>query len=135
MGAGAQLTVTLTDAANYEETLVGGKALMLGRLLAAGYRVPPGFCVPVSAYEQFVAEADLTRKIRMELGRKPLDSMRWEEVWDASLRIRSAFLSPNRRKRKFRFALIFYRRLIVGQRKPNLFPARDVVEHCLTSKR
>jgi pyruvate,water dikinase len=28
----------------------------------------------------------------MELGRKPLDAMRWEELWDAALRIRSAFL-------------------------------------------
>jgi pyruvate,water dikinase len=29
----------------------------------------------------------------MELGRKPLESMRWEEIWDAALRIRSAFLA------------------------------------------
>ena len=29
----------------------------------------------------------------MELGRKPFESMRWEEVWDTALRIRSAFLS------------------------------------------
>jgi pyruvate,water dikinase len=28
----------------------------------------------------------------MELGRKPLDAMRWEELWDAALRIRTAFL-------------------------------------------
>ena len=28
----------------------------------------------------------------MELGRKPMDTMRWEELWDAALRIRSAFL-------------------------------------------
>ena len=29
----------------------------------------------------------------MELGRKPLDNMRWEELWDAALRLRSAFLT------------------------------------------
>ena len=29
----------------------------------------------------------------MELGRKPFESMRWEEIWDVALRIRSAFLS------------------------------------------
>ena len=29
----------------------------------------------------------------MELGRKPLDSMRWEELWDTALRIRSKFLA------------------------------------------
>ncbi len=27
----------------------------------------------------------------MELGRKPLEEMRWEEIWDAALRIRSLF--------------------------------------------
>ena len=31
--------------------------------------------------------------IQMELGRKSLDEMRWEEIWDAALRIRNRFLS------------------------------------------
>lgn len=34
----------------------------------------------------------LSKHLAMELGRKPLDAMRWEELWDAALRIRSAFL-------------------------------------------
>ncbi len=55
--------------------------------------MPDGFCIAVAAYEQFVREARLTERIRMEMGRKPLESMRWEELWDAALRIRSAFLA------------------------------------------
>jgi pyruvate,water dikinase len=95
VGAGESLTVALPDAADRGESQVGGKAFMLGRLIAAGYRVPPGFCIPVAAYERFVAATDLSGTIRMELGRKPLASMRWEEVWDAALRIRSAFLAAD----------------------------------------
>ena len=35
---------------------------------------------------------NLNSIINNELGRKPLESMRWEEVWDAALRIRTNFL-------------------------------------------
>jgi pyruvate,water dikinase len=38
-----------------------------------------------------VSDNHLTEVISAELGRKALDSMRWEELWDAALRIRSAF--------------------------------------------
>ncbi len=38
-------------------------------------------------------EARITAAIGMELGRKPMDEMRWEEIWDAALRIRAMFLS------------------------------------------
>jgi pyruvate,water dikinase len=95
VGADGALIVPLPDASRCEEALVGGKAVMLGRLITAGYRMPPGFCIPVTAYDRFVEAADLNGTIRMELGRKPLGSMRWEEVWDAALRIRAAFLSAD----------------------------------------
>jgi pyruvate,water dikinase len=72
--------------------LVGGKAARLGSLIQAGFRVPRGFCITTRAYEQFIAEAGLSGRVAMELGRKSLDAMRWEELWDAALRIRSAFL-------------------------------------------
>lgn len=93
MGSGRSFIVPLTAAGKQESSLVGGKARTLGLLLAAGFRVPDGFCIDVTAYEQFVAAHDLAPLIGMELGRKPLEEMRWEEIWDAALRIRSAFLA------------------------------------------
>ncbi len=92
MGAHPSCIVPLAEAAAAGGALVGGKAVNLGSLVQAGYRVPRGFCVTTRAYEQFVAEAGLSACVAMELGRKPLDAMRWEELWDAALRIRSAFL-------------------------------------------
>jgi len=67
-------------AAGAGDALVGGKAARLGSLIGAGFRVPRGFCITTKAYDQFIAEADLSGRIAMELGRKPLDAMRWEEL-------------------------------------------------------
>jgi pyruvate,water dikinase len=72
--------------------LVGGKAAKLARLMRAGFAVPGGFCITTGAYEQFVIENGLAACLAMELGRKSLGNMRWEELWDAALRIRSEFL-------------------------------------------
>ncbi len=93
MGAGPELILSLAETAARTDAEVGGKARGLARLMAAGYRVPPGFCIGAAAYERFVTGNDLTATIGMELGRKPLDTMRWEELWDAALRIRAAFLA------------------------------------------
>jgi pyruvate,water dikinase len=87
------LVVALSEVAACREELVGGKAAKLSRLAGSGCRVPAGFCLTVAAYETFVQEHDIEEAIRMELGRKDLDGMRWEEIWDAALRIRSLFLA------------------------------------------
>ena len=71
---------------------VGGKALALARLGETGERVPRGAAVTASAYREFLRRTGLGARIRMELTRRPLESLRWEELWDASLRIRSLFL-------------------------------------------
>ena len=84
--------VPLSEAADFAEDLVGGKAAKLARLMCAGFAVPGGFCITTGAYEQFVTESSLEACIAMELGRKSLGDMRWEELWDAALRIRSEFL-------------------------------------------
>ncbi len=76
-----------------DEQLVGGKASKLSQLARAGFRVPRGFCLTTWAYEKFLEEGKLTDTIRMELGRKSMDDMRWEELWDAALRIRATFLA------------------------------------------
>lgn len=92
MGSHPSCIVPLAEAARAGDGLVGGKAARLGSLIRAGFRVPRGFCITTAAYEQFIAEAGLSSHVAMELGRRPLDAMRWEELWDAALRIRSAFL-------------------------------------------
>jgi len=92
MDPGQQWVVTLSEASNCPEELIGGKAAKLGRARSAGFVVPDGFCVTTIAYEEFLSQSGLAKKVAMELGRKPLESMRWEEVWDTALRIRSEFL-------------------------------------------
>jgi len=93
MDAVTPLVVSLTDARSRDERIVGGKVAKLSRLVSSGCRVPAGFCLTIAAYESFVRHGDIETAIRMELGRKSLDTMRWEELWDAALRIRSVFVS------------------------------------------
>jgi phosphoenolpyruvate synthase/pyruvate phosphate dikinase len=92
MGATAPLVVPLQDARTLANQSVRGKAKKLSELTAFGYQVPRGFCITTEAYRRFVEDGALNDVIAMELGRKPLSSMRWEEIWDAALRIRAAFL-------------------------------------------
>jgi phosphohistidine swiveling domain-containing protein len=81
----------LEDARLADTPRVGGKAARLGHLIREGYRVPPGVVLTTAAYEAFLAESNLTDLIQLELGRKDLGKVRWEELWDSALRIRSAF--------------------------------------------
>ena len=70
---------------------LGGKAMMLARLQQEGFMVPAGYCLPANAYHEFLAETGLEAFIAMELQRKDFREMRWEELWDVSLRIRNHF--------------------------------------------
>jgi pyruvate,water dikinase len=72
---------------------LGGKALLLARLHQAGFSVPAGFCLPVDAYREFLVGSGLAACIAMELQRKEFAEMRWEELWDVSLRIRNHFMT------------------------------------------
>jgi pyruvate,water dikinase len=91
--SGRPLLIPLTAAGQWSDQIVGGKAAKLAQLARGGFQVPKGFCLTTWAYEAFVRDAGLAASIRMELGRKSLDDMRWEEIWDAALRIRAAFLA------------------------------------------
>jgi len=71
---------------------VGGKALALSRMARSGLRVPDGICITVAAYRDYAAFNGLDGRIAVELGRKDLRDMRWEEMWDANLRIRNYVL-------------------------------------------
>ncbi|WP_432150371.1 PEP/pyruvate-binding domain-containing protein [Streptomyces sp. bgisy029] len=50
----------LIDLADAESGTSGGKAAVLARLLAAGLPVPPGFVVPVAAYEEAAGGLDFS---------------------------------------------------------------------------
>ena len=94
MGAGKPLVVPLVSASASGSSLVGSKASNIGRVMNAGFHVPRGFCVTTTAYKRFLEHGKLHAFIAMERGRKPLQEMRWEEIWDTALRLRSAF-RPN----------------------------------------
>ncbi|MBT8346276.1 MAG: hypothetical protein KJO28_08215 [Desulfofustis sp.] len=71
---------------------IGGKGMALFQLSAAGLPVPPPLCLSTAAYDVFVNGNRLREKIGLELYRKSLGDMRWEEIWDASLRIQLLFM-------------------------------------------
>jgi pyruvate,water dikinase len=77
--------------AGEDRALVGGKALALARLGMAGFNIPQALCVTTEAYRRFVDSGGLRGAIARELGRKRFEDMRWEEIWDAALRIRTLF--------------------------------------------
>ena len=71
--------------------LFGGKAYSLAVMAKSGFRVPQAVCISTKAYDRYVDSTGLRGRIMLELGRKRLEDMRWEEIWDASLRIRNLF--------------------------------------------
>ena len=71
---------------------VGGKAAALAHLERLGYPIPRSLAITTTAYRRYLEETGLDALILMELGRKDFSQMRWEELWDAALRIRSLFL-------------------------------------------
>ena len=91
MDAATPFVIGLDGKLSPREHLLGGKAATLVRLRREGFRIADGFCLTTVCYRHFVAHNGLEAVIRLELGRKPLETMRWEEIWDAALRIRSAF--------------------------------------------
>ena len=78
-----------------DQKCLGGKAYSLGVMLGRGLQVPPGLCISSQAYETYVRTTGLMERISMELNRKDFKDMRWEEMWDASLRIRNMFLNTS----------------------------------------
>ena len=87
-------TTYLLSEISRDAKLFGGKATALWRLQEAGLRLPATLCISTEAYKQFV-NGSIKEKIQLELHRKKFSDMRWEEVWDAALRIRNLFLRQN----------------------------------------
>ncbi|WP_300464038.1 PEP/pyruvate-binding domain-containing protein [Desulfobacula sp.] len=84
---------------------VGGKALCLAKIHEQGFIVPKTICIPCQIYETYLKQTRLKNTILLEINRKPFKHMRWEEIWDISLRIRNLFLTtpipPNIQKDLF----------------------------------
>jgi phosphohistidine swiveling domain-containing protein len=70
---------------------VGGKGFALAKMAKKGLHVPEAVCVTTGAYNEYVKKTGLRDQIILELYRKAFEDMRWEEIWDTSLRIRSLF--------------------------------------------
>ena len=86
------LALSLQEIKSEDRSRVGGKGFALAVMARGGLQVPPALCIPPEAYLEFVGTTGIRETILLELGRKSFEDMRWEEVWDTSLRIRNAFL-------------------------------------------
>ena len=73
----------------------GPKAVSLAKLNNSGFTVPDGICITSHAYEHFIKETGVDKYIAKELNRKDIASMRWEEIWDTYIRIRSSFIKTD----------------------------------------
>ncbi len=82
----------LENCLDAEADLIGGKGVWLARLYSHNIRIPKTICLNTTAYSYFIETQGLREKIALELNRKEFKDMRWEEIWDASLRIRNLFL-------------------------------------------
>lgn len=71
--------------------LSGAKAVNLRHLFQHGIAVPATIFVPPAAYSQFVRHTDLSKRIGVVTAGLR-EGMRWEEIWDVSLKLRNAFL-------------------------------------------
>lgn len=86
------LVLPLHQIESHDRPRVGGKCLALAEMERRGIPVPETLCIPAEAYERYVSVTGLRERILLELSRKDFGNMRWEELWDASLRIRNMFL-------------------------------------------
>jgi pyruvate,water dikinase len=89
------LIADLKDITEKDRDRVGGKFYALATLLKRGLSIPKAICISTNAYQAFIQSTGLTERIRLEIGRKRFEDMRWEEVWDTALRIRNMFANTS----------------------------------------
>jgi len=85
------LVLPLHEISEKDRPRVGGKGIALVLMAKKGLQVPEAVCITTEAYTEYVKSTGLGDHIVMELYRKPFEEMRWEEIWDTSLRIRNFF--------------------------------------------
>jgi phosphohistidine swiveling domain-containing protein len=88
----SDLVIKLDSLGENDRIKCGGKATSLAILNSSGFRIPEGSCVTTDAYWEFIGETGLKGRMVLELSRKDFDEMRWEEMWDLGLRMRTMFL-------------------------------------------
>ena len=76
-----------------ERSGVGGKGFVLSKMAEMGLLVPVTACITADAYNEYLDRTGLRERIMLEIHRKDLSDMRWEEIWDASARIRNMLLN------------------------------------------
>ncbi|UCE72039.1 MAG: hypothetical protein JSU99_01655 [Nitrospiraceae bacterium] len=81
------------DISDRDKSRAGGKAHALAVMTQQGMNVPGAIAITTEAYDTYVTASGLDTQIMMELNRKTFDDIRWEELWDISLRIRNMFLN------------------------------------------
>ncbi|KPK24996.1 MAG: hypothetical protein AMJ70_00085 [Dehalococcoidia bacterium SG8_51_3] len=86
------LVLSLGEIHEQHRKQVGGKGFALAEMAKKGLHVPVAVCVTTGAYNEYVTKTGLREQIILELYRKAFEDMRWEEIWDTSLRIRSLFI-------------------------------------------
>jgi pyruvate,water dikinase len=82
--------VDLGDNGSTELAIVGGKGASLGKLVSAGFPVPPGFVITTEAYDMCLRANDLESQITQILG--ALDFSNLEELEKETAKIRHAII-------------------------------------------
>jgi len=85
--------VDISEFPGHDSREIGGKAAALGNLYHGNFPVPTAAAVTAGAYDTYISSTGLADRIGLELGKKDFRDMRWEEIWDASLRIRNLFIT------------------------------------------
>ncbi|WP_342305041.1 PEP/pyruvate-binding domain-containing protein [Methanolobus sp. ZRKC5] len=88
-----ELVIFMENIKKENMDLIGSKAFSLHDIVDKGLMVPPFICITTKAYEEYLNSSALKGRITLELARKDIKDMRWEEMWDTSLRIRNMFLN------------------------------------------
>ena len=89
------LIIPMENITEEDKENVGGKAYSLSRLRKKGFNVPKYFSVTADAYRKFLKDSGLEGQILLEISRKDFGKMRWEEMWDTSLRLKNLFIGAS----------------------------------------
>lgn len=85
-------TVALDRVQPEDRDRIGGKGYALSVMAGEGLRIPNALIIAVAAYKEYLARTGIGESIALEINRKVIEQLRWEELWDAALRIRNLFL-------------------------------------------
>ena len=88
-----ELVLSLDQIGSDDRESVGGKSFALATMVKNGMKVPEALCLKVDAYNRYLETTGLGARILMEFNRKDFSEVRWEEMWDAALRIRNLFIN------------------------------------------